>query len=68
MVEVQYSQCLFFLSLVHSESSFDTRVKEPLLLCSCSDHELVWKHVDWVLQRDEILGVKVLLFSRFTTE
>ena len=27
--------------------------------CSLSDHELVWKYIDWVLEKDEEMGVKV---------
>ena len=31
-----------------------------------SDHELLWKYVDWVLEKDEELGIKVtFLFIYF---
>lgn len=40
-----------------------------LLLCeqcfSLSDHDLVWKYIDWVLEKDEELGVKVCLLQPF---
>jgi hypothetical protein len=31
-----------------------------LTVRSLSDHELVWKYVDWVLEKDEEMGVRVL--------
>ncbi|KAK7098537.1 transforming growth factor-beta receptor-associated protein 1-like [Littorina saxatilis] len=30
------------------------------VLANLSDHELVWKYIDWVLEKDEEMGVKVL--------
>ncbi|PVD33381.1 hypothetical protein C0Q70_04636 [Pomacea canaliculata] len=30
------------------------------VLANLSDHDLVWKYIDWVLEKDEELGVKVL--------
>ncbi len=28
-------------------------------MCSCRDVDIVWKYADWVMDRDEVLGVKV---------
>lgn len=30
------------------------------VLANMSDHDLVWKYIDWVLEKDEEMGVKVL--------
>ena len=37
----------------------------PILLFSLTNHELLWKYVDWILEKDEELGIKVSVFILF---
>ncbi len=34
---------------------------------SLPDHEVVWKHVEWVLNKDQLAGVKVCLCKSHTS-
>jgi len=29
---------------------------------SCTEVDLVWKYADWLMERDELMGVKVRLY------
>ena len=41
----------------------------PFVYFSLSDHDIVWKYVEWVLERDEKRGVRVSVFkSNFNYE
>lgn len=45
-----------------SEFSCENRGKRFVMfnfLCSLQDPELVWKYIDWVMERDDVLGVQV---------
>lgn len=45
-----------------SEFSYENRDEKFVMfnfLCSLQDPELVWKYIDWVMERDDVLGVQV---------
>ena len=39
------------------------KCNESILFFRLSEVELIWKYADWLLQKDQIAGVKVRYFS-----